>query len=162
MQYQDMVRAVVCAIAFTATLAGHFVGDHWAQTDQQACRKSLGAGYGTARAIGNCALHVAGWTVCTVTALVLAAWWLNLPLQPVWLTAGVALNAITHFVADLRTPLIRIARLLGRAPYIDRVQVHRAGGLQVAGPGTGLFWLDQSWHIAWAFVAALLIAGPPA
>ncbi|MEV0896085.1 transcriptional regulator [Actinoplanes sp. NPDC049802] len=162
MQHEDLVRAVVAAVAFGVMLAGHYVGDHWVQTSGQAYGKGLDAdGCVRSAAMWHCAKHVASWAVTTTAFLLVAAWWLRLPLEPGWLAAGVALNAVTHFVADLRTPLIRLGRLLGRSGYLDEVGVVRASGVTNSGPGTGLFELDQAWHIGWLAVSSLIIAGPP-
>ncbi|MBO3742558.1 transcriptional regulator [Actinoplanes flavus] len=162
MQHEDLVRAVVAAVAFGVMLAGHYIGDHWAQTSGQAYGKGLdAAGCVRSTAMRHCAGHVASWTLTTTVFLLGAAWWLKLPLEPGWLAAGVGLNAVTHFIADLRTPLIRLGRLLGRGGYIDQVGVVRPAGHTNSGPGTGLFELDQAWHIGWLAVSALIIAGPP-
>ena len=155
----DQVRAITFAVAFGAQLAGHYVGDHWIQTGGQAGKKSL-AGNGRGCALWHCAKHVTTWTATVTAFLSLAGWWLHLPLHPWWVAAGMAVNAVTHFVADLRTPLVWLGRLLGRGGYIDFVHVARpASADEATGPGTALFHLDQSWHIAWLFVASLLIAG---
>lgn len=160
MQYDDLIRAVTAADAFFAMLAGHYVGDHWLQTSGQACKKGLDSGQRYAVAMWHCAKHVATWSASTVVFLALTGWWLHLPLKPGWLAAGIALNAVTHFVADLRTPLIWLAQLVGRGEYLEHGTVLRPAGEQKAGPGTALFHLDFGWHIMWLLPAALLIAGP--
>lgn len=161
MPYDDLTRAVTAALAFAAMLAGHYIGDQWVQTSAQACKKALNGGAGAGCAVWHCAKHVLTWTATTMAFLLGAVWWLHLPLRPGWVAVAVTVNAVTHFVADLRTPLIWFCRLLGMGGYIDHTQVTRAGGqVQGTGPGTGLFHLDQAWHIAWLLVAALLVAGP--
>jgi hypothetical protein len=159
MQYDDLVRAVTVAVAFAAMLAGHYIGDHWIQTSGQACKKALNGAESHACAVWNCAKHVLTWSATSVVFLGAAFWWLHLPVRPGWLAAGIAVNAVTHFVADLRTPLIWLARAAGRGGYIEHSQVLRPAGPQSTGPGTATFHLDQAWHIAWLFVAALLMAG---
>lgn len=159
MPYDDLVRAVTTAAAFAAMLAGHYIGDQWVQTSSQACKKALD-GNGRACAVWHCAKHVITWTAVTVLFLAAAGWWLHLPLRPGWLVAGIVVNAVTHFVADLRTPLLWLGRLLGRSQYLTYAQVMRPAGADRYGPGTAVFELDQSWHIAWLLVAALLVAGP--
>jgi hypothetical protein len=162
MEHGDLVRAATAAVAFAVMLAGHYIGDHWVQTSGQAYGKGLDRiGCNRKAAVWHCAKHVMSWTATTTLFLLAAAWWLRLPLQPGWLVAGILLNAVTHFVADLRTPLIRLGRLLGRGGYLDHVGVVRPSGPASSGPGTGLFELDQAWHIGWLAVSALLIAGPP-
>ncbi|WP_285551698.1 hypothetical protein [Actinoplanes regularis] len=163
MQQEDLVRAATAAVAFGVMLAGHYIGDHWVQTDGQAHGKGLdNAGCDRSVALWHCAKHVASWTLTTSVFLLAAGWWLRLPFQTGWLVAGITVNAVTHFVADLRTPLIRLGRLLGRGGYLDHVRVVRPSGPASSGPGTALFELDQAWHIGWLAVSALLIAGPPA
>jgi hypothetical protein len=158
----DMIgRALLALAAFAFGLAGHYIGDQWLQTHGQACKKSLGGDSCRRVAMWHCAKHVLVWTATVTVFVVGAGWWLHLPMKPGWLAAGMAVNAITHFVADLRTPLIWIAcRFFNRAAYIDYVNVVRASGTETVGPGTAVFHLDQSWHIAWLAVSALVIAGP--
>jgi Protein of unknown function (DUF3307) len=160
MQYDDLVRAATAAIAFGAQLAGHYIGDQWIQTNGQACKKALDGPERRAVAMWHCAKHVITWAATVTAFLSGAGLWLHLPLKPGWLAAGIAVNVITHFIADLRTPLIWIGQLLGRGSYIEHSQVMRPDGAQKTGPGTAIFHLDQSWHIAWLLVASLLIAGP--
>lgn len=157
-----VARAALALTAFAFGLAGHYLGDHWIQTSPQACKKALNGGGTRACALWHCAKHVTTWTATVTVFIAVAGWWLHLPLKPGWLAAGMALNAATHFVADLRTPLLWLARLLGRGGYLQHATVVRApaGGADPTGPGTAAFELDQSWHIAWLAVAALVIAGP--
>lgn len=155
----DLARAVTAAVAYVAMLSGHYLGDQWVQTSKQACRKGLDCNPPRV-ALWHCAKHVATWTATTTVFFLAASWWLHLPVRPGWLAAGVAVNAVTHFVADLRTPLLWLARLTGSIGYIEHVQVMRPSGAEKGGPGTALFHLDQAWHLAWLLPAALLIAGP--
>lgn len=160
MPYHDLVRAITAAVAFAAMLAGHYIGDQWIQTSAQACKKALGGPVSRGCALWHCAKHVVTWTATTTGLLLAAGWWLNLPIRPGWLAAGVAVNAATHFLADLRAPLLWLARTVGRGGYVTHVQVMRPAGADAFGAGTAAFHLDQAWHIAWLLVAALLIAGP--
>lgn len=160
MQHDDLVRAVSAAIMFGFGLAGHGLGDHWVQTSAQAGKKALDAGAARAVAVWHCAKHVLTWTATVALFVAVAGWWLHLPLRPGWVVAGLAVNAGTHFVADLRTPLRWLAARVGRAGYIDQVAVLRPAGAQTVGPGTGLFHLDQSLHVACLAVAALVMVGP--
>jgi hypothetical protein len=157
-----VARAALALVAFAFGLAGHYVGDHWIQTSPQACRKALNGGDSRTVAMWHCAKHVVTWAATVTVFIAGAAWWLHLPLRPGWLIAGMTLNAVTHFVADLRTPLIWIVRLVGRGGYVDNCHVVRTAGApaETTGPGTAAFELDQSWHIAWLAVSALVIAGP--
>lgn len=157
-----IVQAVTTLVYCFFGLAGHYVGDHWVQTNFQACEKALDRpGCRKLIALFACAKHVLGWSTTVAVCIAGASWWLGLPIRPAWFAAGMAINAITHFVADLRTPLIWLGRKLGRGGYIDHVQVHRGKVVERTGPGTALFHLDQSWHIFWLAVSSLVMAGPP-
>lgn len=161
MQYDDQIRALTVAVVFAAQLAGHYVGDHWVQTCAQACKKPLDAGEAAGCALWSCAKHVLTWTATIVVFAAGAVWWLNLSVRPGWVAASVVINAVTHFVIDLRTPMIWVAEhVFNRAGYIDHVQVVRPVGAERTGPGTAVFHLDQAAHIAVLFVGALVAAGP--
>ncbi|PZG16498.1 transcriptional regulator [Micromonospora craterilacus] len=130
------------AAVFVALYAGHQIGDFWAQTQRQANRKGLPGWAGRAA----CASHVCTYTAAQLVALValflVAGWWPNL-----WqMVAGLAVSAGTHYIADRRAPLRWLAdRLRKNAAWLEQ--------------GGGLLHLDQSWHIGWLFVAALIIGG---
>jgi hypothetical protein len=126
---------------FVALYAAHQVADHWVQTQHQCDRKGLPGWVGR----WNCAKHVASYTATGVIALVALAavtgWHPGL-----WpLVAGLLVSAVTHYVADRRTPLLAMAYRIGKT----RGWVENGGGA---------YALDQSWHYGWLFVAALLIA----
>lgn len=139
-----MSAAVVFAAAFGAYLAGHQVADYWVQTDAQARGKGA-PGWAGRRA---CAAHVTTYTLTLAGCLAVAAWRLALPVSPGWAAAGLAVSALTHYFADRRTPLARLADATGR------------GGFWRSGTGlaSGAAHLDQSWHWAWLFAAALITA----
>lgn len=158
----DPAPAATAAVAFFAMYAAHGVGDHWMQTCGQAAKKALDGAESTASAVWHCAKHVLTWTATLAVFLAVAGWWLGLPLRPGWVAAGLALNAVTHFVFDLRTPLVwLVEHVARRGGYIAHVQVVRPAGVERTGPGTAIFHLDQSAHVAVLFFAALLTAGPP-
>ncbi len=156
----DLLPAVTAVVAYIGMLSGHGIGDHWIQTSEQACKKALDSDETTGCSMRHCAKHVASWTAVTTAFVLAACWWLRLPLEPGWVAAGMTVNATTHFVADLRTPLVWLATRLGRGGYVDFVQVVRPARADQYGPGTAVFHLDQSWHKAWMLPAALLTAGP--
>ncbi|MFE7874598.1 transcriptional regulator [Micromonospora humida] len=129
------------AAAFAALYAAHQVADHWVQTQHQSNHKGLPDWRGRIA----CAAHVARYTLTAVVALAVVAavtgW------RPGLLPAvvGLAVSAVSHYAADRRTPLRRLADLLGKDPgWLER--------------GGGLYALDQPWHVGWLFVAALLVA----
>jgi hypothetical protein len=146
---------VVFTAAGFALDRAHYVGDHWLQTDDQATSKHKAGWEGR----WACALHVASYTAAGAVALV-SLYILGLPTHPAQLVAGLGVSAVTHYFADRRVPLRRLAALLGRSKYISSVTVVRTPGGKPddCGPGTGLFHLDQSWHYVWIGVAAFVIA----
>jgi hypothetical protein len=143
-----MTAPVVFAVVFAAFAAGHQAGDYWVQTNAQAARKGL-PGWAGRRA---CTAHVATYTLTMAACLTLAWWWLGLPLHPGWAATGLAVSAVTHYIADRRRPLERMARLIpGKHGF------WRAG----EGLASGAAHLDQAWHWWWLFTAALITAGGP-
>lgn len=127
------------AAVFVALYVAHMVADHWVQTDVQARRKAEPGWTGRL----FCLLHVATYTLTAavfLAGLALTGW------RPGPLTvAGLLVSAVTHYVADRRWPLRRMAFVVGKTH--DWVEHHG-----------GLYLLDQSWHIGWLFVTALIIA----
>ncbi len=141
------------AAVFVALYAAHQVADHWVQTEPQACTKGH-AGWAGRLA---CAAHVASYTAVGLAALLAAAWSLDLHLDVGKLAAGLTVSAVTHYIADRRTPLRRLAQLVGHAGFFQ-LGAPRAGRDDNTCLGTGAYAMDQSWHVAWLFVAALVIA----
>ena len=144
------------AEVFVAAYVGHLIGDQWVQTDGQAVAKDQPGWSGRMA----CAGHVLGHTISTALALnilfLVTGWWPN-----DWrLAVGLAISAVSHYVIDRRSPLLRVARWVGRLPYVAAVTVVRSpgGAAQPTGPGTALFHLDQSAHLLFIFVAALVVA----
>ncbi|MGW4426578.1 transcriptional regulator [Streptosporangium sp. NPDC004631] len=134
------------AAVFCALYAAHSVGDHWVQTHHQASRKG-GAGWAGRLA---CAGHVLTLTLTKLTALILVVLTTGLTLAPWAVAAGLALDATSHYWADRRTPLAALAERTGKGDF------YRLGAGHL---GSGAYALDQSWHVAWLFVSALIIAG---
>lgn len=141
------VPAVTFAAVAAVFYAAHQAGDYWVQTGAQAAQKDL-PGWPGRRA---CAAHVGTYTLTLAAFLVVACWWLGLPLSPWNVMAGLAVSAVSHYVSDRRTPLARIADLAGSGDY------YRAG----EGLATGAAFLDQAWHWTWLLVSALVVAGGP-
>lgn len=160
MDIENVTRALTAAVAFVALFSAHYLGDQWLQTSGQACKKSLEGGGSALVAHWHCAKHVLTYTAGGAALLMAVAAWLGLPLRPGWVIAGLTLNAITHYVADLRAPLRWLAVKIGQRGYIEHVTVQRPAGPADTGPGTALFHLDQAWHFVWLLPAAALIAGP--
>lgn len=145
--------AAVFAAVFAALYTAHAVGDHWVQTGAQALGKGA-SGWPGRRA---CAAHVVTLTACKVVALVLLAAVTGLPLRPWLVVAALAIDAAAHYWADRRFTLARLARFCGKGEFWT-LGSPRPGHDDAPHLGTGAYALDQSWHIAWLFVAALIIA----
>ena len=139
------MRTAAFAAVFAAMVAGHQVGDYWVQTSAQAAAKGE-PGWRGHRA---CGAHVATYTLTLAACVALAWWWLSLPLSAAWVAAGLGVSAVTHYFADRRTPLRKLADWQGSG------QFWRTG----EGLATGAALLDQAWHWWWLFVSALIAAG---
>jgi hypothetical protein len=141
-----MTASVFAAVA-ASMYAAHHAGDYWVQTRWQAATKGV-PGWPGRKA---CAAHVATHTA-TLGVFLAAAWlWLGLPLHLGWVFAGLGIEAVSHYVADRRRPLERLAN------YVGHIEFYRSGG----GFATGAALLDQAWHWTWMFAAALIITGGP-
>jgi len=136
-----------------ALYAAHHLGDYWVQTHHQALTK------GKPRREGQlaCAAHVATYTAVTSAFMVLV--WVSFDLAITWysLLLGQALSAVTHYWADRRAPLLRLADRLGKGEFA-RLGTPRVGHDDNITLGTGATALDQSWHWTWLFVAAYVTA----
>jgi hypothetical protein len=128
------------AAVAVAYLAGHYAGDYWAQTQWQALTKGKDGREGRLA----CAAHVAVYTVVLAAFLALTAGKLGMDVTVWRAVLGLGVSAATHYAADRREPLRKLAVLLGKGEWWD------SGGAPL---------LDQSWHLGWLFGAALLTAG---
>lgn len=148
------------AAVFAALYAAHHVGDHWVQTHHQAISKSAV----TWRGRLACARHVASLTAVQLAAVAALVPALGVRLNPAAVFAGLAVNAVSHWWADRRHTLARLAVLAegaginGKATYY-RLGTPRPGRDDNPSLGTGAYHLDQAWHVGWLFPAALIIAG---
>lgn len=128
---------------FVALLAGHWVGDHWTQTDHQATHKGLPGWAGR----GACAAHVATLFLCQMVALALVAV-AEGGFPALQAALGLSIGAISHYWADRRRTLEGLAHLLQRNGKHD---YYVRGG---SAP------LDQAFHMAWLLPTALIITAP--
>ncbi|GAA2377316.1 hypothetical protein Cme02nite_20840 [Catellatospora methionotrophica] len=142
------------AAAFAALYAAHQVADHWVQTQHQADHKGQPGHQGRIA----CLTHVLTYTLTGLIALVAVAAVTGLPLHSVPVGIGLTISAVTHYIADRRTPLRRIADALGSGVFY-RLGAPRPGRDDNPSLGTGAYALDQSWHVFFLFVAALVIGG---
>lgn len=146
------------AALFIALYVGHHVGDQWIQTHHQALTKG-GTGARTSVGRSACLRHVVNLTATQAITVGAVALVLTLDL-PLWRVAlGLAVNAASHFWADRIVTLERLARAVNKGGYWD-LGAPRPGHDDNITVGTGRYHLDQSWHVAWVFVAALvMVAG---
>lgn len=136
------------AAVFAALYAAHEVGDHWVQTRHQALGKAAAGRPGRML----CARHVVSLTLAKVVVLAVVAVVTGLGLSPWAVVAGLVVDAVSHYWADRRSGLQALARRIGKGEFAE------LGDGAAAPTGTGLYTLDQSWHVGWLLVAALLIS----
>jgi hypothetical protein len=144
--------AATFAALFAALYAAHTVADHWVQTQHQADAKGRPGWPGRLA----CLAHVTTYSLTALAAVALVAWRLGLDLAPGHLAAGLTVSAVTHYLADRRTPLRRLAELTGSGRFYA-LGTPRPGRDDNPSIGTGAYALDQSWHIGWLLVAALVM-----
>ncbi|WP_113698819.1 DUF3307 domain-containing protein [Nonomuraea lactucae] len=148
-----MTNTADFAAIFVTLYAAHSVGDHWVQTHHQACAK----GAPTIAGRLACLRHVATLTITKVIALAALALTTGLTTEPLLLVAGLAVDAFSHYWADRRTTLARLAEVTGHGDFF-RMGQPRPGTNDAVHLGTGAYALDQSWHVGWLFIAALIIS----
>jgi hypothetical protein len=129
---------------FAALYAAHQVADHWVQTQHQADTKGLPGWRGRLA----CAAHVATYTATALVFVAVVAWRTGMPVGLLPWVVGLGISAVTHYVADRRTPLRRIAETTGSGKF------YRLADFGM----NGAYLLDQSWHVGFLFIAALVIA----
>lgn len=142
---ETATRVALFTVVFVAWLAAHYVADHWFQSDHQAAAKGDASWTGRIA----CLSHVGVYALAQAVTLYGAAAWLGLHLPAGWTAAGLGVSAATHYFADRRRPLRAVAQAMPCRNFYDV----NTGGL------SGAYLLDQSWHIAWIFVGALVVAG---
>ncbi|MET8704320.1 transcriptional regulator [Kitasatospora sp. NPDC004723] len=152
--------AAVFAAVFVTLYTGHQVGDHWVQSSCQAARKGDKGRAGR----WACTRHVIGLTATKGALLIPAALLLDLRLSVLGVALGLAVDAGTHWWADRRVTLARLARLVHKGEFMSLgtpAHPHHptdAKGLYAPTLGTGAYALDQSFHVLFLFVASLLVA----
>ncbi|WP_405750000.1 transcriptional regulator [Streptomyces sp. NBC_00012] len=152
--------AATFAAVFIALFVGHSVGDHWIQTSVQSADK------GRPGRVGILAdtRHVLGLTITKGVALLAVVALLDLRISVLGVTAGLLLDAATHWWADRRSTLAWLAKVTGKAEFHSLgTGSHPAHPVTADGDpaghlGTGAYALDQSFHHVWLLVAALIIA----
>lgn len=149
-------KAAIFAAVFAAMYVGHQVGDLWVQTHRQALGKAAPGWPGR----HACAKHVLTLTATIAFALVALHLEVGVRLQLAPLAIGLAVNAVSHYFADRRTPFAKLIALL--EPGTSKMTFYRLGAPRPGHDdnptlGTGAYQLDQSWHVAWLFISALII-----
>jgi hypothetical protein len=138
------------AAVYAVLTASHEVADHWVQRDAEATVK----GEPGPRGARACAIHVATYTATQAAALLAANRAFGLRLTPGRALAGLAVSALTHYVADRQgghwrdkhpRGVVRLAAVTGHKEWLER------------DPNAG-YLLDQSWHKGWIAVAAAVAA----
>ncbi|WP_329344091.1 DUF3307 domain-containing protein [Streptomyces sp. NBC_00663] len=147
------MEAAVFAAVFAALYVAHSVGDHWVQTSHQSLTKGRPGWVGRLAD----ARHVATLTLTKVAVLLPVAWLLDLRLSVLGTVLGLGVDALTHWWADRRSTLARLAEVLGLGGF-HRLGTPRAGHDDNPHIGTGAYALDQSFHHLWLLIAALVIA----
>lgn len=140
------------AAVFCALFVAHQVADHWIQTQHQADTKGCPGRAGRTACLG----HVASYTATAFGFLGALALSTGIDLRPGPVAAGLAVSAVTHYIADRRTPLKRLAELTGSAKFYA-LGAPRPGRDDNPSLGTGSYALDQSLHYLFLFIAALII-----
>lgn len=154
------MHAATFAALFAALFIAHSLGDHWVQSSCQAATKGLPGWPGRLA----CGRHVATLTATKGAILAPVALALGLPLTALGVALGLGLDALSHYWADRRFTLARLAKRCGKAEFYSLgTPAHpahpvTAEGKPAATLGTGAYALDQSWHMLWLGVAALLMA----
>lgn len=146
MTSETLTALATFAATFGALSAAHHVGDIWVQTHRQSQRKG---DKGRAGRLA-CFWHVVTLTGTKAGALAAVVLVTGLRLNLAAVTIALLLDAVSHYWADRRTTLAALAKLLGKQEF------HKLGAGHL---GSGSHALDQSWHVAWLFVTALIIAG---
>jgi hypothetical protein len=155
-----VMTAGLFAAVFAALYAGHQVADHWVQTPCQAAGKGLPGWPGRLA----CARHVAALTITAAVALTALAAVTGAPVRLLPAAAGLAVNAVSHYAADRRRPLLSLAGWLSATVIPGKEEFWHLGAPRRGHDdnpcfGTGAYALDQSWHVGWLFISALIIAG---
>lgn len=147
--------------AFLLHAAGK-VGDYWIQRGLHAKIKGAyddepvilkdEAGvetvYKTAEGRRACAHHVITYTATQAFALAVGNRVLGLGISPARMAAGLAISGATHFIADRRRPIKRLAEMVGP---------EKAEFYAMQAPICGSLELDQATHRGCEAIAALVM-----
>lgn len=138
--------AALTAVVFAALLAGHMLGDHPVQSDNDAAGKGhptddrLAAGAGAWTGWIHCLRHTQSYLACQAGALLLIG--LVAPLSFPDFVAALVVSGATHAVIDRRWIVRRILAAKGGCPNWPQAS----------------YFIDQSLHYAAMLVAAVAAA----
>ncbi|GAA3624426.1 hypothetical protein GCM10022223_46860 [Kineosporia mesophila] len=149
-----MTDPATFAALFCALYAAHQVGDHWVQSDHDAATKGKPGRAGHTA----CANHVFWLTLTKAMAVLAVVQVTGLSLTLPAVALGMAVDAASHYWADRRHTLAALADLIPGKSKFYRLGAPRPGHDDNPTIGTGAYALDQSWHIGWLFIAALLMS----
>ncbi|UJW36875.1 hypothetical protein L3Q67_45230 (plasmid) [Saccharothrix sp. AJ9571] len=159
----------VRALALFATLQATFSDVHpFCDQIIQAGTDAIDKGKPGAAGRRACARHVGSYSAGQLAAAAAVTRALGYRVPPAALLTGTAINAITHYVIDRRTPLTaflgsawaRRLRLVGngKLDYLRHATVQRRDGVvDTSGPGTALMECDQALHRILGVLASAVI-----
>jgi hypothetical protein len=139
----EKMKADIFDAAFAALYVGHMIGDHWIQSPGQADVKGEPGWSGRLA----CAWHVATLTAMVTATLMLTVMATGIHLGLAATTSGLMINALTHYWADRRVTLARLAEKAGKGSFYQ-LGSPRWGRGDNPNLGTGAYALDQAWHVA--------------
>lgn len=104
-----------------------------------------------------CAKHVLAYGATQLAAIGVLVLVLCLRVSPLALASSMAINRGTHYLAGRRVTFPWIAERLGSGDFYQ-LGMPRSGRDDNPSLGTGAYALHQSWHIAFPFISAVVIA----
>lgn len=155
---------MIFAVTFAALFAAHQFGDHWVQRHGEALAKGAVGRPGRSA----CLSHVGALTATKAGFLALAMLATGIRPTGYAISAAVVLDAASHYWADraaahgskgrTKVTLEALADRMGKTEFwnLGKSAVD-ATGRPAPSLGTGAYALDQSFHVAMLFVAALIM-----
>jgi hypothetical protein len=158
------MKALKFVVAYVLLRSAADLADHWIQTDHQAKnkgwhngdvehRKSTGMVEATtviehtsAEGRKACAAHVASYVGTQAAALVVGSKVTGIKFNTKYIVAALAVSGVTHYVADRRAPLRKVAEATGKGNFVRMTDF----GMN------GAYCLDQAWHHTFETIAAVV------
>ncbi|MFJ5927891.1 hypothetical protein ACIQF6_35385 [Kitasatospora sp. NPDC092948] len=147
----DLSRAARFASVYALMRVAADVADHWVQTDYQAATKGecdSEPGQSSWRGRRACASHVAAYTATQGAVLLLGGRLLGLGLRPSRVAVALGLSAVSHYMADRRWPIRKVADRIGSGRFVRLADHGMNGG----------YLMDQAWHHGFEVCAAVIAA----